>query len=154
MIIGRVARTPLADAADRANAWLALQPANIAVQPSLDDVGTRDGMRLVRAQISVENKGARAFVIHAPYAVRAHKLKSAPTGRFTSRPDGQLWDGSLLVRARRAECQELHRRGSEGAFDTIEMYAAVRHCKTEDDAGGVQPMEARRRLEARCDRHE
>lgn len=129
----------------------ALRPANIEVRTTLADLGVRNGLRFVKARIDVQNNGARAFVIHAPYSIYACKLTpDAPTARATA---NGLWNGSfhkergtLSLRSGDAfgrgywfESGEHDDRSyivavPEGAYDLVAIYAAVRHCKVEDDA--------------------
>jgi hypothetical protein len=129
----------------------AKQPASIVVEPTIVDLQERNGLRVIKVDITVQNKGVRAFVINSPYTIRAAKLQRASTpGHLVG---GDTWDGSYASEASGTVLRsgEAFGRGfwfepgerdvrsyvlavPEGAFDLITVQAAVRHAKVEDDA--------------------
>lgn len=125
------------------------RPANIEISPTIEDLGVHDGLRFVKVQIIVRNSGSRAFVINSPYTIRAFRLKGARPGRWSE----QTWDGSYAT----TDASHVLRSGEtfgrgfwfepaerdvrsfvlampEGVYNAIEVHAAVRHAKREDDS--------------------
>jgi len=129
----------------------ALRPANIEVRTTISDLGVRNGMRFVKARIDVQNNGARAFVINAPYTIYACKMsRSVPSDHTIV---GGTWEGSfaketapLSLRSGDAfgrgywfESAERDDRSyvvavPEGTYDLVAIHAQVQHCKVLDDS--------------------
>jgi hypothetical protein len=127
----------------------AKRPATIDVQTSLQDLGDQRGFQFIRVSIAVENRGARAFVIHSPYTVRAHRFARAGVPRLVN----STWNGSyaevresVVLRSGEAfgrgywfdpgekDVRNYVVAVPAGKFDLVELAAEVRHCKQEDDA--------------------
>jgi hypothetical protein len=129
----------------------AKQPANISVLPTIVDLHTYNGVRIIKVDVTVENKGVRAFVINSPFSIRAVKLQqNTILGHLSS---GPVWDGNYASEGdgRTLRSGETFGRGywfepgerdvrsyivavPEGIFDLITVHAEVRHAKVEDDA--------------------
>src|SRR5205085_2023180 len=130
-----------------------VQPASITVQPRLESIGRRDGQQFVKATISVNNSGAKTYVVNSPFTITASRLdRATDSGRNIGTAEAPLWNASSEIEAARYTVMsgEAFRRGfwfepgeqssrsfiiaiPDELYQLVTIKAGVRHAKVLDD---------------------